>query len=174
MSVLLPTLASVERTEAEGTVNVQVSAADIAAALFAAYNAGDLDTIERLYSGDAAHLEVNSGRSKRGPQSIRDGMEFFLSAFPGATWRVVDLISDEDRAAVTYVLTGSLATKLGPFAPNGQRLSLDGVMVLHTAGAAITKSADYWDSETFGRQMAVDPPSEDGQSHGAEHVESRN
>ncbi|MFC5175620.1 ester cyclase [Nocardioides taihuensis] len=148
-----------------------MNSTEIAAALFAAYNAGDLDAVERLYSKDAAHLEVNSGRSKQGPQTIRDGMKFFLTAFPDAHWRVVDLIADEERAAVTYVLTGTLAVRLGPFAPNGQRLSLDGVMVLHTEAASISKSADYWDSETFGRQMAVDAPAEHD-SDGAQLVGS--
>lgn len=135
-----------------------MSAAEIAAALFAAYNVGDLDRVKHLYGADATHSEVNSGNSKQGAQAISDGLRFFLRAFPSAEWRVVDLIADEDRAAVTYTLTGTLVSRLGNFEPNGQALSLDGVMVLHTSGPSIVRSADYWDSGTFLSQMAADAP----------------
>lgn len=62
-------------------------------------------------------------------------------------------IMDGEHAAVSYVLTGTLQERLGPFEPARQALELRGVHVFSLAGDAITATEDFWDSGTFARQM---------------------
>lgn len=152
-----------------------MTASKVAAALFGAYNKGDIDAVAGLYREDAVHIEVADRRSKMGRRSIRAGLEFFMAAFPDAKWNIVDVIADADRAAVTYNLSGSLSMKFGPYVARGQRLSVDGVMILHTAGEQITRSADYWDPGTLAKQLADDGASDSCTGHAdPRRGESRN
>jgi ketosteroid isomerase-like protein len=64
------------------------------------------------------------------------------------------IVSDSE-AAVTYVLTGTLQQRLGPFEPQGQKLELRGVHVFEVDGGLIRQTEDYWDTGTFGRQMRM-------------------
>ena len=62
------------------------------------------------------------------------------------------LIGEGDRAAIGYVLTGTLQG-LRPVRADRPGLELPGVHVLSTAGGEITRCEDYWDAASFGRQM---------------------
>ncbi|UGS35924.1 ester cyclase [Capillimicrobium parvum] len=127
--------------------------AQLASRLHEAYNAHDADAAGRLYAPDGRHVEIATGGERSGPEAIADGLRGLLAAFPDARWEERMLIAEGDRAAIGYVLTGTLTEAFGPFEPNGQRLELPGVHLVSTAGGEITRCEDYWDAASFGRQM---------------------
>jgi steroid delta-isomerase-like uncharacterized protein len=127
--------------------------AALARRLHDAHNAHDAEAAGALYAPDGRHVEIATGGERRGPEAIAEGLRGLLEAFPDARWEQRVLIADGDRAAVGYVLTGTLQARFGPFEPAGQALELAGVHVLATAGGAIAWCEDYWDAATFGRQM---------------------
>ncbi len=121
--------------------------------LYAAYNRHDPAAAAALYAPDGRHVEIAQGSERTGPDAIREGLEHFLRAFPDVRWEERLRIASGERAAVAYVLTGTLQGRLGPFEPSGQRLELRGVHVVAASAGAIALCEDYWDAGTFGRQM---------------------
>jgi hypothetical protein len=128
----------------------------VVSGLYAAYNAGDADAASALYAPTGRHLEVATGRRGEGPAEIGAGLAGFLRAFPDAHWEERVRVLADGRAAVSYLLTGTLQDRLGPFEPAGQSLELRGVHVLDIGPQGIEFCEDYWDAATFGRQMQSD------------------
>ena len=122
-------------------------------ALYGAYNEHRPAEAAALYRPDGRHVEIAQGNERSGREAIREGLERFFEAFPDARWETRERIVAGNLAAVTYLLTGSLQGRLGPFEPSGQRLELRGVHVFRTVDGLIEVCEDYWDSGTFGRQM---------------------
>ena len=107
-----------------------------------------------------------------GQHGLRDGTDYSLNpvgngqrrlkalfddknnAGADAHWEPHLQITDPDgRVAVTYLLTATLQTQMGPVLASGQKISLRGVHVLHQQGGLIRRSEDYWDATTFQRQL---------------------
>ena len=120
---------------------------------YAAYNAHRPGDAAALYTASGSHVEVAQNRVGEGRDAVRGGLEHFLTCFPDAHWQPEQVVVGETGAAVTYRLTGTLQAQLGPFQPLGQRLDLQGVHVFTVEDGAISRTADYWDSGAFGRQM---------------------
>ncbi len=125
----------------------------VVSALYEAYNAHDADAAGSLYAPDGRHAEMATGQERIGAAAIGEGLTGLLEAFPDARWQERTRIVGGDRAAVTYVLTGTLKARFGPFAPAGQHLELHGAHVLEVGPDGIEVCEDYWDASTFGRQM---------------------
>ena len=125
----------------------------VVSALYDAYNAHDTAAVAALYAPAGRHVEAASGTERTGASTIAKGLATLISAFPDARWRELKRVCDGDRAAVTYILTGTLSAPFGPFEPAGQRLELRGVHVIEIGPDGIELSEDYWDAATFGRQM---------------------
>ncbi|VIO66597.1 hypothetical protein CI1B_17190 [Bradyrhizobium ivorense] len=122
--------------------------------LYRAYNDHDPAAVARLYASDATHEDVAQGKPKRGPAEIANGLSKFFSWFPDAHWAAQAQITDPSGSvAITYLMTATLRGQMGPILPRGQRVSLQGVHVLHTGEGVILSSRDYWDATTFQRQL---------------------
>lgn len=120
-----------------------------------AYNAHDVDAAVALYAPDGEHREIAQGSARSGHAALADGLRHFLACFPDARWEVERVVGDASTAVATYTLTGTLQQQLGPFSPAGQKVEIQGAMVLALDGDQIAWSADYWDGGTFARQMRV-------------------
>ncbi|MCW2997268.1 MAG: hypothetical protein JWN65_817 [Solirubrobacterales bacterium] len=134
--------------------NEPVEGADaIVSALYRAYNAHDAGAAAALYAPDGRHVERATGQQSVGADAIGGGLGGLLAAFPDARWHERTRIVAGERAAVTYVLEGTLQAPFGPFEPAGQHLQLHGVHVLDVGPAGIRLCEDFWDAASFGRQM---------------------
>ena len=126
----------------------------IPAKLYAAYNSHDVDALERLYAPDATHEDIAQGRPKIGAGVIAQGFGKFLGWFPDAHWEPQSQIIDPyGQTAVTYLLSATLQSPMGPIAAQRQKIALRGVHVLRVSGDRIQRSEDYWDAGTFQRQL---------------------
>jgi steroid delta-isomerase-like uncharacterized protein len=130
-----------------------VSKLELLERFYSAYNDHDAAAAAATYRDDGCHHEISQEAERQGRDEIERGLCGFFEAFPDARWEVVTRCVDEKRAAVSYILTGTLSAPLGPFEPEGQELRLRGVHLFELAGGQIARSEDYWDMSTFGRQM---------------------
>lgn len=139
--------------DAQATHNAHAGTDAVVSALYDAYNAHDTAAVAALYAPGGRHVETASGNERAGGSAIAKGLATMLKAFPDARWYELKRVCNAERAAVTYILTGTLSAPFGPFEPAGQRLELRGVHVIDVGPEGIELSEDYWDSATFGRQM---------------------
>ncbi len=129
-------------------------ATTVARALIEAYDRGAIDDAVALYAPDGVHEDVAQQSRKQGADAIARGLGGLLRAVPDARWRVDVLAGDETTAAVAYVMEGTLQARLGPFEPRGQAINLEGLLLISVDEGRISRSRDYWDSGTLGRQLA--------------------
>lgn len=122
-------------------------------ALYEAYNRHLSDTAAALYAADGRHEEVAQGQTRESREAIAEGLRRFFEAFPDARWEEREVVDGDKIVAVTYVLTGTLRSALGPISAREQRLELQGVHVLWSSDGLLERTADYWDMSTFLRQM---------------------
>jgi len=128
-------------------------AAGLARAYLAAHNDHDAERLVELYWPQGSHHEMATGSVREGGAAIGSGLARLLAAFPDAHWAGEGALVDGPRAAIPYVLTGTLRQPLGPFPPRGQPLNLPGLLLLDFDDTGIARSRDYWDAQTFERQM---------------------
>lgn len=122
--------------------------------LYQAYNRHDATAVGRLYAAEATHEDIAQGKPKCGPDEIASGLARFFGWFPDARWAPQHYaIGANGIAAVSYLLTATLKSQFGPFAPHDQAISLRGVHMLHVRDGLIRHSEDYWDAATFQRQL---------------------
>ncbi|WP_083374434.1 ester cyclase [Methylobacterium sp. C1] len=126
---------------------------EIARAFYAAYAAHDTEGVRGLYAPDATHEDVAFGKPKSGRDAIVAGLALFLTWFPDAKWSIADQVISASTVATTYLLTGHLQADLGNTPGKGQAISLRGVQILKIENGRIVRSEDYWDAETFKRQI---------------------
>ncbi|CAD7341763.1 ester cyclase [Sphingomonadales bacterium 56] len=125
----------------------------IADAFYDAYNAHDTVTVQGLYAADAVHEDIAFGHPKTGAEAIASGLGQFFVWFPDAHWEIDDQVISDTLIATTYLLTGSLQADMGKTPGKGQAISLRGVHILKIANGKIVSSEDYWDADTFKRQI---------------------
>lgn len=130
----------------------------IAASLYEAYNRHDAAAVGQLYAADASHQDISQVNGHMGAQAIVAGLEKFFGWFADAHWAPeLQLQGDDGEVAVSYLLTGTLGADMGPYPGCGQPISLRGVNVLRMSNGLICRSEDYWDADTFKRQLNTVP-----------------
>ncbi|KPH64065.1 ester cyclase [Novosphingobium sp. ST904] len=122
-------------------------------ALLDAYNRHDVETVASLYTADGTHEDMAPNKSKVGAAAIAAGLSTFFGWFPDAHWTPRKLIDGRTASALTYLLEATLTTDMFGVKAHGQKIHLQGALILHFSGKLIRRSEDYWDAATFKRQV---------------------
>ena len=94
------------------------------------------------------------------PDGIREYFGALFDAFPDFAFEVVDTTTQRERCTVRWRAT---ATFIGPgrfqgFAPNGERIAIEGCDVVEVADDLIVANTAYLDSGDIARQLGFLPP----------------
>ena len=94
------------------------------------------------------------------PDGVRGYFEELFGAFPDFSFEVVDTTTQRDRCTVRWRATATFA---GPgrfqgFAPNGERIAIEGCDVIEVAEDQIVANTAYVDSGDVARQLGFLPP----------------
>ncbi|MFC9839119.1 ester cyclase [Rhodococcus sp. NPDC127530] len=122
--------------------------------LYTAYNNHRPADAAKLYAPLCRHRDIAVGADHRTPERIAAGLVGLFAAFPDVQWNLDEILINENRAAVTYRLSGHLNGRLGSYEPKGQSLYLAGVQLLEVRGNHIISSTDYWDGGALHRQLS--------------------
>jgi len=121
---------------------------------YEAHNARDAAAVAALYAPDASHEEIAQRKIKQGPKEIASGLGRFFGWFPDASWTPDRrAVGANGVAMMSYLLKATLKSQMGPIAPREQAISLRGVHLLVIRDGLIHRSEDYWDADTFQRQL---------------------
>jgi steroid delta-isomerase-like uncharacterized protein len=112
----------------------------------------------RYYAEDAQG--VIAGTMAGGRQEIIDYFTELRSAFPDFSLEVIDLIAQDDRAAVHWRCTGTFAgsTPYQGIEPNGARIDIKGVDFVRVRDGRLVRNDAYPDNMSVARQLGLLPP----------------
>ena len=106
------------------------TAADLVSGFFSAYDARDAAALEAVYAPEASHSEAALGRATSGRAAVLAGLADFFEAFPDGRWADRRELVTETAAAISYRFEGSLSMPMAGFPAAGQKVRLDGLMLL--------------------------------------------
>jgi len=134
-----------------------IVADDLAAAAIDAYNRHDLADYKRLHAPNA-RIGLAGVQSDIGLDDWLRTLAYLFTALPNLTIRPITLLTDDATAVIELHQTGThtgililddsaratLATELDHIPPTGRSVDVAGVVVLATAGGAITGERHHW------------------------------
>lgn len=131
----------------------------VARAYFDAIDRHDLDGAVAMWAPGGREL-VRGQVDATAPTGIRAYVGGLLAALPDGRMEVVRTVTEADRCAVQWRLTGTFA---GPepfngIEPTGTRVELEGCDVLTIRDGLIQSNDAFTDSMTFARQIGMMPP----------------
>ncbi|HEX2064242.1 MAG TPA: ester cyclase [Acidimicrobiales bacterium] len=130
-------------------------------ALFAAFNAGDLDGATQLVSDDFELVDFAAGESFVGREGCRQWLQAFRTALPDAQTELLQVIADGHRVATEHVgrgtHTGPFATPAGTIPATGRTVEVAIAETYEVHEGRITRLHAYYDSATLMRQMGLLP-----------------
>ena len=111
------------------------------------WNRGESHAIDELFAADGlAHGLGDAGRPLHGPPEFHLFHDRMRSAFPDCHVTVQEIITDGDRLAARFLLTG---THTGPglgVEPTGRRVAVTGMCFIHYRGNQIHEAWTEFDA----------------------------
>jgi steroid delta-isomerase-like uncharacterized protein len=137
----------------------ETEAESVARRYFEAINAHDLDAAVALWA-PGGRENVRGQVDVTAPEGVRAFVGEMLEALPDLRWEIVDTITEGERCAVQWRMTGTFA---GPgtfsgLAPTGHPLTLEGVDVFTVRDGLIHVNDAFTDTMTVPRQIGMMPP----------------
>ena len=133
-------------------------AREILGAYFAELQAGRFDAALRHYSADAVGtLHGQFGPARR--EEVANYLAELRKAFPDLSFQVLDLIAENDTAAIRWHARGTFT---GPgrfmgFRPTGAAFDYEGLDIGQVADGKIQRLDGYADGMTIARQLGLMP-----------------
>lgn len=141
-----------ERTSAASNAH------EIVRAYFSELEAGRFDAALRHYAADA----VGALHGQFGPARREEVASYLLElrrAFPDASFQVLDLIAENDTAAIRWRARGTFTgpgTFMG-FRPTGAAFDFEGLDIAQVGDGKIQRLDGYADGMTIARQLGLMP-----------------
>ncbi len=128
-------------------------------AYFDAINARDLDTAVGAWA-QGGRENVRGQVDALAPEGVRDFIGGLLGAIPDLRFELISTTTQDERCAVHWRLTGTLA---GPgafagIAPSGAPLALEGCDLLTVRDGLIEANDAFTDGMSFARSIGMMPP----------------
>jgi predicted ester cyclase len=120
-------------------MSLEDNKAFVTSVLDSAFNRGDLEAVDRHFSGDA--VIHDPGLELRGPAELRRGLAGLLTAFPDFHFSVEDILADCDRVAIRYRGSGTHCANFLGVAPTGRWVDYSGIVILRLQQGKI---AEFW------------------------------
>ncbi len=94
-----------------------------------------------------------------GPEGYRRDYHRWREAFPDGEVKVVNVIVQDNWAAVEFdnrgTQTGPLYSSLGIFPPSGRRKEIRYCSVMRVSGGMVVEGRDYYDSASIAKQLGL-------------------
>jgi steroid delta-isomerase-like uncharacterized protein len=134
------------------------SATDVARRYFAAINARDIDAAAAMWVPGGVDHFVGQ-QDLIAPDGIRSYFSELFAAFPDFEFEIVDTTTARSRCAVRWRARATFAGSgyFQGFAPNNQRVEIEGCDVLTIEDEHLAHNAAYMDSGDVARQLGLLP-----------------
>jgi hydroxyacylglutathione hydrolase len=150
--------------------DTQTSAIEVARGYFGAIESGDRSAQRTWYHRDAV-LTLQGIFEGAGRDEAIAWFDDLYAAFPDLRFEVLDLVGDDDVAAVHWRLEGTFAGRTGTetflgFQPTGARVVTRGCDVIRAHDGLVASVRAYTDGMTIARQLGAMPPQDSAAERG--------
>jgi steroid delta-isomerase-like uncharacterized protein len=121
--------------------------------LYAAWELHQPERLDKLFTDDAVYEDVAAGRIRRGKEEIKELLREAYGWAPDFRVTLQSLIVGENCAATEWISEGIQTGPLGELPASGNSFRLRGASILKFRDDKIASVADYYDRETFLRQL---------------------
>ena len=117
-----------------------------------AYNRADWPQLSKYVGTAYVH---HSGDQIRDLDGFISGSKWFHSAFPDVHVEVQDMITEGDRVAVRFTLSGTHNTAVFGEVPTGRTVTLDGTTIFRFDDGVIAEDWEMMDEGQLRRQLGL-------------------
>jgi steroid delta-isomerase-like uncharacterized protein len=121
------------------------------------WNARKLDVVDELISPSHALHDPNVSGSQMGPDAYKQQVALRITAFPDLRFAIEDTVSEEDKLAVFWVISGTHKGDYEGIPPTHKKISAEGITIHHIANGKILDSYVSWDALGLLRQLGHAP-----------------
>ncbi len=122
------------------------------------WNERKLDLVGELISPSHAFHDPNVSGSQIGPDAYKQRIARFSRAFPDLHIAIEDIISEEDKLVVSWVISGTHKGEYEGISPTDKKISVEGITINQIANGKILDSYVSWDALGLLRQLGHAPP----------------
>lgn len=119
-------------------------------------NKADFSVLKAVAQPD--YVFRSPGQELHGLESLKDLLTMYRTAFPDLHVEIDDLVVADDKAAMSFALTGRHEGDLMGIAATGRQVRVDGMTLSRFEGGRIAGEWEILDQLTLLRQLGVVPP----------------
>jgi len=120
-----------------------------------AWSSGDIANVTDLFVDDCTYEDVPAGVVNHGKDELTAFGQAFFTAAPGLEIELVSRTVSGDRAAAEWWFRGVQKGEVLGIPATGRQFAFRGMSAFELRGDRISRCTDYWDVETFKRQLGV-------------------
>jgi steroid delta-isomerase-like uncharacterized protein len=122
------------------------------------WNDRRLEFIDKIIAKSHALGDPTVAGGGVGPAVYRRQVERFLTAFPDLKFTIDDTISEKDKLAVSWTVTGTHRGEFLGLPPTNKRVNITGITIHQIADGKSLESTAIWDAVGLLQQLGVDLP----------------
>ena len=98
------------------------------------------------------------GVEAKGPESFKQMVVMFRTAFPDLNFTIDDVFAEGDRVALRFTMTGTFKGEMMGFAPTGKKATYTAILITQWAGGKEVQAWEAMDTLPFYKQLDIRPP----------------
>ena len=131
-----------------------------------AFNEGNLDVADELFTSDYVLHDPSLPEEMRGPEGVKGYVQMYRSAFPDTNITVEDQIAEGERVVTRWTGRGTHQGELMGIPPSGNQVELSGITISRFEGGKIAE--DWTNYDTLGMMQQIGAiPEEPGEQAGS-------
>jgi steroid delta-isomerase-like uncharacterized protein len=121
---------------------------------------GRIDDLDAFVADDVVnHSPASSDEltpeAEHGIEAFRRHAESIVAAFPDIRFDIQDVIAEDDRVMVRFVLTGTHSGEMGGVEPTGEEITMSGIVVYRFEDGKIVERWDETNVAGFLQQVGL-------------------
>jgi steroid delta-isomerase-like uncharacterized protein len=122
------------------------------------WNQGREETIDELFAADGVGYGLGDTEEPvYGPPEIKPFVRNLRGALPDIHMKIEDSIAEGDRVTVRITVEGTHKGGQLGVPPTGQRVRIEGIVIVHIANGQIVEGWNSWDQLGLLRQIGALP-----------------
>ena len=121
------------------------------------WNKGNLQVADELIASTYTHHDASTPDVGRGPESEKNRVKLYRTAFPDLRLTVEDMIADGETVVARWSCRGAHRGDLNGIAPTGKQFLISGVSIVRFTGGKMVEGWINWDALDLMQQLGVVP-----------------